>query len=80
MRSTLCAILLTLLVITSHSLGVRRLDHFQSAADQQAYLNELVNIENSLSSQIQSFESLVGTVNKNVTSYEGLQTIQTQAL
>lgn len=69
MRSAFSAILFILFIVTCYSLSIKGYEHLQSASDQQAYLNELLNIENSLSTQIQSLELLVNTVNNNASSY-----------
>lgn len=80
MQSILFLLLLLTLAIKIESLSYSGYVHTDVAADQSAYLKQLIDIENNLGNQLNTFEQLVNSVNKNISSYEGLTTIQTQAL
>lgn len=80
MQSILFLLLLLALGIKVQSLSYSGYVHASQTADQQAYLKQLIDIENNLNNQLNAFDQLVNSVNKNISSYEGLTTIQTQAL
>lgn len=73
-------LLALLLVLAAHALTPAQPIHLQTPAEQQAYLDELMKIESSLKQGILQLELMAGSVNKNVSAYEGLPTIQTQTL
>lgn len=82
MKSIILILIISLICSQTNSLHINpnSILHEQTAAEQQAYLAELLKIENTLKQQLNDFEVFANTINNNVTAYEGSPTIQTQLL